>query len=285
MRIATIYNNGAPTVAIRRDDDYVDLSMAAPNLPQDVRSLLESELLEEAAEAASNSSTTNLISKNTISYCPPISDPRKILCCGLNYRDHAEEVGAKIPDYPIIFTRFCTTLAAHNKPMVRPKASIQFDYEAELAVVIGKTGKHLSKDSALDIVAGYSCFNDGSLRDYQFKAPQWTMGKNFDLTGGFGPEIVTADELPLGAEGLNIACRINGETLQDSNTSQPIYDVATVIETITEALTLEPGDIIIMGTPPGVASARDPQPWMKAGDVCEVEIEKIGLLRNTIIDE
>jgi len=285
MRIATIDRNGKPTVVVRRGDDYVDLSEAAPGLPQDMKGLLEANALAAAAAAAEEASGSAVFPAAGARYLPPIGDPSKVLCCGLNYRDHAIETGAEIPDYPIIFTRATTTLVGHGQPMVRPKASVQYDYEAELAVIIGQAGRHVSAANALDIVAGYSCFNDGSLRDYQFKSPQWTMGKNFDDTGGFGPEIVTTDELPPGAGGLGIRCRLNGETLQDSNTDQHIFDTATVIATVTEVMTLVPGDVIIMGTPPGVGAARDPQVWMKGGDTCEIEIDGIGTLSNPIVDE
>jgi len=285
MRLATIDKNGTATLVVRRGDQYVDLSIAAPALPQDMKSLLTMGRLADAEAAAEAAGDDALIGADSVSYLPPITNPNKILCCGLNYRDHAIETGQPIPDYPIIFTRMSTTLVGHGKPMVRPKASVQYDYEAELAVVIGSAGRHVSKANALSLVAGYSCFNDGSLRDYQFKAPQWTMGKNFDATGGFGPEMVTADELPDGANGLAIRCHLNGETLQDSSTSQHIFDVPTVIEVVTEVMTLEPGDVIIMGTPPGVGAARDPQVWMKGGDTCEIEIEGIGRLSNPIVDE
>ena len=285
MRLATIDKNGTATLVARRGDQYVDLSIAAPALPQDMKSLLTMGKLTDAAAAAEAAGDDALIAVDGVSYLPPIANPNKILCCGLNYRDHAIETGQPIPDYPIIFTRMSTTLVGHGKPMVRPKASVQYDYEAELAVVIGSAGRHVSKANALSLVAGYACFNDGSLRDYQFKAPQWTMGKNFDATGGFGPEMVTADELPDGAAGLAIRCHLNGETLQDSSTDQHIFDVPTVIEVVTEVMTLEPGDVIIMGTPPGVGAARDPQVWMKGGDTCEIEIEGIGRLSNPIVDE
>jgi len=285
MRIATIDRNGKAIVAVRRGDDYVDLSVAAPQLPQDMKSLLEAGALGQAAEAAEAADGAALLPAADAHYLPPIGDPPKILCCGLNYRDHALETGQPIPDYPIIFTRAATTLVGHGQPMVRPKASTEYDYEAELAVIIGQAGRHVSAANALGIVAGYSCFNDGSLRDYQFKSPQWTMGKNFDDTGGFGPEIVSADELPPGGAGLAIRCRLNGETMQDSNTDQHIFDVPTVIATVTEVMTLVPGDVIIMGTPPGVGAARDPQVWMSGGDTCEIEIEGIGTLSNPIVDE
>ena len=285
MRLATLDRNGTPTVAVRKGDQYVDLSKAAPDLPRSIRGLLEAGALEQANAAAESAGADACFSAGDAIYLPVIPDAGKILCCGLNYRDHAIETGQPIPDYPIIFTRMTTTLVGHGAAMVRPQASVEYDYEAELAVIIGRPGRHLSTDNALSIVAGYSCFNDGSLRDYQFKAPQWTMGKNFDATGGFGPELVSADEVPAGANDLSIRCRLNGETVQDSTTAQHIFDVPQVIATLTEAMTLLPGDVIIMGTPPGVGAARKPQLWMKHGDVCEIEIEGIGTLSNPIVDE
>lgn len=285
MRLATIDRNGTPTLVARKGDAYVDLAKADPGLPATLRGLLEAGALEQAKAAAEGAGADATVSADGVTYLPPVPDAGKILCCGLNYRDHAIETGQPIPDYPIIFTRMTTTLVGHGSAMVRPKASVQYDYEAELAVIIGRPGRHLSTSNALDIVAGYSCFNDGSLRDYQFKAPQWTMGKNFDASGGFGPEMVTADELPPGANGLAIRCRLNGETVQDSNTEQHIFDVPQVIAALTEAMTLLPGDVIIMGTPPGVGAAREPQLWMKHGDTCEIEIEGIGTLSNPIVDE
>ncbi|HZD25054.1 MAG TPA: fumarylacetoacetate hydrolase family protein [Alphaproteobacteria bacterium] len=285
MRIATIDRNGKPVLAVRKGEGYVDLSIAAPKLPQDMTALLAAGGLKQAAEAADGAGQEAMVPAGEARYLPVVPRPPKILCCGLNYIDHAKETGQPIPDYPIIFVRFATTLVGHGQPMVRPRASEQYDYEAELAVVIGKPGRHIAKADALGHVAGYSCFNDGSLRDYQFKSPQWTMGKNFDATGGFGPELVTADELPDGANGLTIRCRLNGETVQDSNTNQHIFDVPTVISVVSEAITLEAGDVIIMGTPPGVGAARKPQLWMKGGDTCEIEIEGIGTLSNPIVDE
>ena len=285
MRIATINHNGTPTLSVRRGDNYVDLSKAAPQLPQDMIGLLTAGALGEADKAALTASDDALIPANGMSYLPPVPNPPKILCCGLNYRDHAIETNMPIPDYPIIFMRSATSLAAHNTPMILPKAASDYDYEAELAVVIGKAGRHISEADAPDHVAGYSCFNDGSIRSYQFKAPQWTLGKNFDASGGFGPELVTPDELPNGAGDLRIQCRLNGETLQDSTTKQHVFDVPRVIEVLSEVMTLEVGDVIIMGTPSGVGSARTPNIWMKDGDVCEIEIEGIGVLSNPIVAE
>ncbi|HYD89265.1 MAG TPA: fumarylacetoacetate hydrolase family protein [Vitreimonas sp.] len=178
-----------------------------------------------------------------------------------------------------------TSVVPHDAPLVRPNASTWFDYEAELAVVIGAGGRHIKKESALEHVAGYAAFNDGSVRDYQIKTPQWGMGKNFDASGSWGPELVTPDELPPGAKGLRIAARLNGETVQDSNTDDMIFDVPTLIEVLSEAITLAPGDVIVTGTPEGVGAARKPPLWMKPGDTCEIEIGEIGVLTNTVVQE
>ena len=285
MRITTLDVNGTPTLAVRKGDKYVNLSKAAPDLPNDMAALIAANGLGKAEAAAGAAGDDAMIALADAKYLPVVENPSKIICCGLNYRDHAIETNNPIPEYPIIFFRMITSMAAHNAPMILPKAASDYDYEAELAVIIGKGGKHISKANALDCVAGYSCFNDGSIRSYQFKAPQWTMGKNFDASGGFGPDMVTPDELPKSVDNLRIQCRLNGETMQDSNTGQHIFDVETVIETLTEAMTLCPGDVIIMGTPPGVGAARTPNVWMKDGDVCEIEIEGIGILSNPIVAE
>lgn len=216
---------------------------------------------------------------------PPFPQPPKIICVGLNYRDHSAESGFKQPDYPTLFTRFATSLVGHDAPVVRPKVSDKFDYEGELVAVIGQGGRHISKADALKHVVGYSIFNDVSVRDYQFKSPQWTVGKNFDGTGPFGPVFVTADELPPGASGLKIQTRLNGQIMQDDNTDNMVFDVATLIATISEAITLEAGDVIVTGTPSGVGQSRKPPVFMKAGDRIEVEIEKIGVLSNPVVDE
>ena len=215
---------------------------------------------------------------------PAIPRPGKIICIGLNYRDHAIEGGNPIPDYPAVFMRGTTSLVAHGEAILRPPVSAKLDYEAELAVVIGRAATRVAAARALDHVAGYACFNDGSVRDYQRKSTQWTMGKNFDRTGGFGPELVTADELPPGARGLRITSRVNGEIMQDGNTADMIFDVATLIEILSAVMTLEPGDVIATGTPAGVGYARKPPLFLKPGDVCEVTVDGIGTLRNPITD-
>lgn len=213
---------------------------------------------------------------------PVIPNPGKIICIGLNYRDHALEGGNAIPDYPAVFMRTTTSLVAHGQPMLRPPVSDKLDFEAELAVIIGRSATRVSDGTALDYVAGYACFNDGSVRDYQRKSSQWTMGKNFDKTGGFGPELVTADELPDGARGLSVMSRVNGTAMQDGNTSDMIFDVATLIELLSDVMTLEPGDVIATGTPAGVGYARKPPLFLKPGDVCDVTISSIGTLSNPI---
>ena len=196
----------------------------------------------------------------------PIVPSGKIVCVGLNYALHAKEGGHAIPTYPSFFLRVPTSLVAAGAPVIRPKCSIQLDYECELTIVIGKGGRHISEAKALDHVFGYTLFNDVSVRDFQRKTSQWTPGKNFDGTGPLGPWVVTADELPAGASGLRIMTRVNGETMQDSNTADMIFSTAKTIAFLSEFMTLEAGDVIATGTPSGVAHARKPPAWMKAGD-------------------
>ncbi|MGA2997506.1 fumarylacetoacetate hydrolase family protein [Bradyrhizobium sp.] len=225
---------------------------------------------------------THVIDLNAVRILPPVPKPPKIICVGLNYDDHLEESGLKKPVYPEIFARFATSLIAHGEPILFPPESPTLDYEAELAVVIGNGGRRISRDKALDHVAGYSLFNDATIRDFQLRTPQWTMGKNFDGTGSFGPWLVTADALPPGAHGLRIQGRLNGRVMQDTSTDRLIFDVATLVELISVAISLEPGDVIITGTPGGVGAARKPPVFMKPGDVFEVEIEGIGVLSNPV---
>jgi len=285
VRLVSFDKGGRPTPGVRRDGAVVDLSAAAPELPGDWPAILAAGALPRVAEAAARAGADALVQAGDVRLCVPIPNPPKMLCIGLNYRSHAEESGMAIPEYPIVFARWPKSVVAHGEALVRPAASTDFDYEAELVAVIGVGGRNISKDRALDHVAGYSLFNDGSVRDYQFKATQWTMGKNFDASGSFGPDIVTADELPPGGAGLRIQCRLNGEVLQDSSIDDMIFDVATLVSTLSEVMTLEPGDLVVTGTPPGVGFARKPPVWMKPGDVCEVEVERVGILRNPVVAE
>ena len=286
MRIVAFKRKDGPALAVRRGEDLIDLAVAAPKLPRELAALLAAKGGLAAAKAAAKSAKAQALVKGKIAYLATVMAPPKIICVGLNYVDHAAESPYKnAPTYPVLFNRFATTLIGHNAPMIRPKVSEQFDYEGELVAVIGKRGRYVAKDKALGLVAGYSVFNDGSIRDYQFKSTQWLMGKNFDATGPMGPDFVTADELPAGAVGLQLKTRLNGQVMQNANTRDMIFDVATLVATASEAMTLEPGDLIVSGTPAGVGFARKPPVWMKDGDICEVEIEGVGTLSNPIMDE
>jgi 2-keto-4-pentenoate hydratase/2-oxohepta-3-ene-1,7-dioic acid hydratase in catechol pathway len=218
-------------------------------------------------------------------YLPLMQRPTKIVCVGLNYADHTKESPYEQPDYPTLFPRWNSSLTAHNQPLIRPRVSDTLDYEGEMAVVLKSGGRHIRKEDALDHVAGYALFNEGSVREYQFKSPQWTVGKNFDDTGAFGPVLVTADELPAGGKGLLLETRVNGKVVQSANTEDMLFDVATIISTLSEAVTLEAGDVIVSGTPAGVGFGMTPKVFLKAGDIVEVSIEGIGKLVNPVVDE
>lgn len=218
-------------------------------------------------------------------FLPPLTRSGKVICVGLNYADHTQESKYEQPDYPTLFLRVNSSLVAHNAPIVRPRVSDALDYEGELAVVLKSGGRHIPKAQALSHVAGYALFNDGSVRDYQFKSPQWTVGKNFDGTGAFGPELVTPDELPSGARGLTLQTRLNGDVVQSASTDDMVFDIETLIATISEAMTLEAGDIIVTGTPSGIGWAREPKLLMKPGDLCEIEVDGFMPLRNPVVQE
>jgi acylpyruvate hydrolase len=215
-------------------------------------------------------------------YLPPIADGARILCLGLNFVDHASEAAAALPAYPVVFARFAASLVGHDAALARPAASAQLDYEAELVAVIGRRGRHIAREDALDHVAGYTLMNDGSVRDFQTRTSQWTLGKNFDRSGALGPAIVTADELPPGARGLALCGRRNGVVMQRASTADMVFDVAQTIAYLSIAMALEPGDLIAMGTPAGVGHARTPPVYLADGDTFEVEVEGIGTLRNPV---
>lgn len=241
------------------------------------------ESLQEAARALSRHGAP--IDLTNADFLPPVAAPNKIICIGLNYRDHSAESGFKAPDYPTVFARFSTSLIGHGAPLVRPPESQALDFEGELAVVLGEGGRRISRTDALRHVAGYSVFNDGSIRDYQVRTPQWTIGKNFDGTGAFGPALVTPDELPVGCAGCRLETRVNGTIVQSASIDDMIFDVATLVSLLSEAMTLEAGDVIVTGTPAGVGFARKPPVFLKPGDVCEVSIDGVGTLRNPVVDE
>jgi 2-keto-4-pentenoate hydratase/2-oxohepta-3-ene-1,7-dioic acid hydratase in catechol pathway len=282
MRLIAFRHNGQPALGLRIDQEIVNLS--AEGLPSTLDELLSAGPDGLAAAKRAGSAAKTRIALAGIEWLPPVQAPAKAIAVGLNFVDHAAEGNFDAPKYPVLFHRYPSSWVGHNAALVRPHVSTQFDYEGELVVVIGKAGRYISKADALNHVAGYSLFNDGSIRDYQFKSGQWMMGKNFDRSGSFGPEFVTADELPPGCTGLRLQTRLNGQVLQDASTSDMIFDVATLVSVCSEPFALVPGDIIIAGTPAGVGFARKPPIFMKAGDVCEVEIEGVGLLSNPVVD-
>ena len=286
MRLIAFEHEGRPALGARMGDDVVALADAVPGLPTDILSAFAAlNLPEGAAALAEKLKNAPRRPMAGLKLLPPIPRPGKVICIGLNYALHAKEGGNAIPDYPAVFMRGPTSLAAHGEALVRPKVSDKFDYEAELVIVIGRTARHLTEADALSCVAGYTIMNEGSVRDYQRKGAQWTMGKNFETTGGIGPEIVTPDEIPQGPNALRITSRLNGETMQDSNTSDMIFSVPKILAILTEVMTLEPGDVIATGTPSGVGYARKPPVFMQPGDTMEIEIEGLGVLSNPIRDE
>jgi acylpyruvate hydrolase len=280
MRIVNFEIRGVPGIAGDDGSGWHGLSQSDRGFPGTLP-----ELIAQGADLLRIGRTLGespAVDLKDVRLLPPVPVPPKILCVGLNYNDHLRESGLKKPGYPEIFGRFASSLIAHQDPIRLPRESTALDYEAELAVVIGKPGRHISQEQALDHVAGYSLFNDATLRDFQLRTPQWTMGKNFDGTGSFGPWLVTPDSVPPGASGLRIQGRLNGRVMQDSRTDLLIFSVAALIATISVAMTLERGAVIITGTPGGVGAARKPPVYMKAGDIFEVEIEKIGVLTNPV---
>ncbi len=284
MRLVSIEENGQPAIGITDGTSVVPLAAIAPDLPQEMNQFIAAgkTALDAAASAYANAPASASKPLSDAKLLSVVPNPSKIICLGLNYADHAKEGGHGLPEYPSLFLRTKSSLIAAGDPIVRPDCSDTLDYEAEMLLVIGKKGRNIKQADALDYVFGYSVFNDGSVREYQRKTGQWTAGKNFDDSGPAGPWIVTADELPDGAEGLKIESRLNGKTMQSSNTSNMIFTVTRTIEILSEIWTLEPGDIVAMGTPEGVGYARTPPVFMQPGDVVEIEIENIGILSNPI---
>jgi len=271
-------------------DTVIDLQAVDSKVPADLGAVLAAnngdlKVLGELAKRAPASAHRPL---KGLKFGLPVAKPGKIICLGLNYLDHVKEGPNRdnIPKFPTIFMRGLTSMVPHEQAIVRPKVSEQLDYEAEMMLIVGKHAKHLTMENATSCVAGYSCSNEGSIREFQRKTTQWDMGKNFDKTGGFGPWMVTADALPDAGKGLKIESRLNGQVMQSDNTDNMMFPVKEMLVYVSQGMTLEPGDIIFTGTPSGVGHARKPNPvWMKHGDVCEIEIEGIGVLRNPIEDE
>ncbi|VVN91476.1 fumarylacetoacetate hydrolase family protein [Pseudomonas fluorescens] len=284
MRFVHFVEGSYKGLAIEQAGILRGLNENEAGYPGSLQSLLNAGT--DALHAAhSRLSEARQLDQSRIQYLPPLERPGKIVCVGLNYADHTRESPYEQPSYPTFFPRFASTLIGHGQAIIRPRVSEQLDFEGELAVIIGTGGRHISKERALDHVAGYAIFNEASIRDYQFKSPQWTIGKNFDATGAFGPTFVSADELPPGAKGLNLVTRLNGTIVQQGNTGDMIFSVVDLISILSEAVTLEPGDVIVTGTPAGIGWARRPPLFMKPGDLCTVEIAGLGTLSNPIADE
>jgi len=292
MRLFTYYpspsNKEETRVGVFRDAsqrEFIALVDVDAKLPDTLLELIASPTCMKRAGDLQSQASLPWRPIDGIAFAPVIPRPGKIVCMGLNYADHAKEGGHARPDYPSFFTRVPSSLLGHEQSMLVPSVSDKLDYEAELAFVIGKRCHRLTKENALAAIAGYSIFNDGSIRDYQRKSTQWTIGKNFDQTGGFGPCLVTPDELPEAACGLRIQSRLNGRIMQDSNTDHFLWGVVEVLILISEVMTLEPGDVVITGTPAGVGYARTPPVFLQPGDTIEIEIDGIGILKNPIVKE
>jgi len=289
MKIVAFEGEGGPRLGVAAGDYVVDLQAADPEVPADLGEWLaknngDTKPLGEIAKRAPAGARKPL---PALKYALPVGRPGKIICLGLNYLEHVKEGSQRdnIPKFPTIFMRGLTSLVPHGEPIIRPQVSETLDYEAELILVVGKRAKHLTAANATSCIAGYSCGNEGSVREFQRKTTQWDMGKNFDRTGGFGPWLVTADELPDAAKGLKIQSRLNGTVMQSDNTDNMMFPIVEMLVYVTQGITLEPGDVIFTGTPSGVGHARKPPVWMKNSDTVEVEIQGIGTLRNPIADE
>lgn len=284
MRFATIANGPRRGLAVMHGSDLHAIYEDETGWRGDLLHLLQqgADVLLSAGRRVADALA---VAEGAVRYLPVLPNPGKIICVGLNYADHSRESGFKQPDHPTLFARFNSSLIGHRTPIVRPLASDTLDYEGEIAAIIGTGGRHIPRSSALAHVAGYALFNDASVREYQHRTPQWTLGKNFDGTGAFGPLFVTADELPGGLRGLRLETRLNGNVVQSASTDDLVFDVATLVSVISEAITLSPGDVIVTGTPSGVGHAREPRLYMHQGDICEVSVEGLGLLSNPIVDE
>jgi len=277
MRLITFFFDGREQIGVRQDDVVVPLAGSI------VQILAEGRLGKVRDDVSRFDGSA--IPLSDIEYLPPVPRPGKIICIGRNYAAHAAEGGADTPTFPEVFFRGATSLIPHNGIIIRPHCSETLDFEGEFALVIGKNCRHATEDNALDFIAGYTLFNDATIRDYQRFSSQWTVGKNFDGTGAFGPELVTSDELPDGMAGLSLTTKLNGELMQDGQIDNLVFPVRTLITILSECMTLEPGDVVVTGTPAGVGYARKPPVWMKPGDTVEIEVEGLGKLVNVVQDE
>jgi 2-keto-4-pentenoate hydratase/2-oxohepta-3-ene-1,7-dioic acid hydratase in catechol pathway len=281
MKLATFQTAQGPSYGIVTGKGIVDLKLQIGNRYPDLKSLIAGNGYAEAARHLNDAADYK---ESDVAWLPVIPNPDRILCVGLNYQDHVVETGRDNTEQPAIFIRLPESQVGHRQPLLRPRESTHLDFEAEIAVIIGKPGRRISQKDSWSHVAGYACYNDGSVRDWQRHTIQWTAGKNFPRTGGFGPWMVTADDIPPGTK-LTLSCRLNGERMQHANTDQMIFKIPKIIEYVSAWCTLAPGDVLVTGTPGGVGARRNPPVWMKPGDKVEIEIDKVGILENTIADD
>lgn len=277
MRLITFFRNGREQIGVRQDDVVIPVAGSI------IQILAEGRLGKVQDDVSRFDGSA--IPLSDIEYLPLIPRPGKIICIGRNYAAHAAEGGAETPTFPEVFFRGATSLIPHKGIIIRPQCSETLDFEGEVAAVIAKSCRHATEDNALDYIAGYTLFNDATIREYQRFSSQWTVGKNFDNTGAFGPELVTSDELPDGMAGLSLTTKLNGELMQDGQIDNLVFPVRTLISILSECMTLEPGDVVVTGTPAGVGYARKPPVWMKHGDTVEIEVEGLGKLINTVQDD
>jgi len=285
MKLVTYRSEQGPRAAGVRDDGYVDLNRTDPAVPACIKALL-AQGAQGIARAERAMAAGEPLPRTDIDLLPPVPSPEKVICVGLNYADHAKESGAEPPGEPVLFNKFPSAVSTAGRPIILPKLSQEVDYEAELVVVIGIGGRHIPKQQALEHVAAYCCGNDVSARDWQLHKPggQWLLGKSFDTFACFGPHLVTADEID-DPGNLAIQLRLNDQRMQASSTSQLIFPVEDLIAYVSGVCTLRPGDLIFTGTPSGVGFTRTPPIFLKDGDTVEVEIEKLGILRNHVVAE
>ncbi|MBP2563247.1 2-keto-4-pentenoate hydratase/2-oxohepta-3-ene-1,7-dioic acid hydratase in catechol pathway [Neorhizobium galegae] len=280
MRLSTVKIAGRTTWGVIEGETFRDAGAALAGRYVDLKAAITANLAD-VAEAATSAAATPI---SEVEWLPVVPNPDKILCVGLNYEMHRRETGRTEVENPTIFSRYANSQTGHLAPIIRPKVSTHLDFEGELAVIIGKPGRYISRGEAMSHVAGYACYNDGSIRDFQYHTHQFTPGKNFPDTGAFGPWMMTPDELGPLAD-LRLQTRLNGHVVQDATFAQMIFDIARQIEYCSSFTRLEAGDVIVSGTPGGVGAKRTPPLWMKAGDIVEVEIDKLGTLQNSIVDE
>ena len=284
MRLCTFRTTGEPLLGAETPRGIVDLRAVDAGLPPTLRALLAAGAgaLAQAQRAVDAARAEHIAPRAAVTLLAPITDPSKIVCIGLNYRDHAAEVKMELPQHVTVFAKWANTLVGDGANIVIPAESHRVDYEAELAFVIGTRAHHVAEEDAYDVVAGYTCFNDVSVRDYQMRTSQWTLGKAFDTHGPCGPVLVTRDEIP-DPHALRIRCSIGDEMLQDSSTAQLVFGIPRLVAELTAVMTLEPGDIVATGTPAGVGTSRTPKRWIRAGERVRVEIEGIGVLENPTV--